>query len=1310
MSQTARSTQSRKRSLLGVLAVVAGLITSNGCVAHADPGRVFTGGPNPITCQAQADGVRYCKGDASHLIPSWDGTPIDVTVTLPPRPRTGPDGPYPLLGFFHGWGLAKFDPAGTGAGRTMDRWAREGVAGFTMSDRGFGASCGGGTAHLLTTAQQEQCLKTGYPHFLDLRYEVRDAQYLMGRLVDQQNTRGTHLIDGQRIGATGASYGGGMSMALASLKDRMMLPDGGLAPWTSPGGQRMRLAAAAPEVPWTDMAYALLPTGRDLDYATDPHRQAGVGVLKASFFANLWSFGAQTTHYAIPATDPDADLLTWAARLAAGDPYEDDPQTQQMLTELQQHHSSYFVDHSEQPAPLLIANGFADDIFPVDEALRFYNRTMRQYPKAFVGMEFLDFGHQRAQSRAADTNRLAARQRSFMEHFLLGQGGTPDRGVSVMTQVCDTIAPAPLYTASTWAGLQHGEVRLVDSSTQAITAPGSAQEGYTFDPIVGANACGQASDAGDQTGVGTYRIPVTGSGFTMLGSATILAQLQSTSPEAQLAYRVLDVDASGQERLVARGLYRPGLAVQPTAALFQSHPGAYFFAPKHTLKLQLMPYDAPYSRPSNAQGTVIISHLELRIPTHDAPGGKQVLAPAPKVVPSGTVPAPGQPTARTSTAAPPESGAPLVPTVPGPLPTAQVWLTTPDGTAKLSPLGAIPFRGGGQYDTSGGPIPGAGTLPPITGAVPTGIVDGPTIEIDPTRSYQTMSGFGAAITDSSAAVLSSLSAPVREATMRSLFDPTVGDGLSYLRQPFGGSDFVASRAYTYDDVPRGKTDYSLAHFSIAHDLSQIVPLVVQARQLNPQLGVVATPWSPPAWMKTTNSLVGGRLIDSPRIYKAYAAYLVKALKAYKSAGVPVDTITVQNEPQNRRPHGYPGTDMPAWQESKVIEALGPQLAAAKLTTKILAYDHNWGEHPDDLAATPSDEHADDNAYARNVLASSASKWIAGTAYHCYYGDPGAMSVMHAAHPTKDIYFTECSGVQSANPATTFNDSLRFGARNLIIGATRNWAKTVIDWNLALDQNGGPHIGGCSTCTGVVTVGAGGVVTNNVEFYTLGHIAKFVQPGASRIASSSFGTAAYNGQLMDVAFRNPDGSTVLIVHNENDNPTTFGVTEDGAGFRYAIPGGALATFVWNGDAGQPSLRPLDPKGWKATASPAAPDDPCCFDSTAAKALDDDASTRWATGTAQQPGMRFSVDFGRAQPLQQVVLDSGADQGDAPRTFDAEVSTDGRTWTRVVKDGSGQRQMTPITLAGKPVRYLRVTLTGQTGSWWSVADVRAYVAGP
>lgn len=211
---------------------------------------------------------------------------------------------------------------------------------------------------------------------------------------------------------------------------------------------------------------------------------------------------------------------------------------------------------------------------------------------------------------------------------------------------------------------------------------------------------------------------------------------------------------------------------------------------------------------------------------------------------------------------------------------AHLWLTTPDGQDKLTDMGTVPF----------------GT------ATPTAV----TAVVDPTRKFQTMSGFGGAITDSSAVVLYRLSPAARAATMRSLFDPRTGDGLSYLRQPIGASDFVATRDYTYDDMPAGQTDYRQRHFSIAHDRAEILPLLRQAKRLNPQLQIVASPWSPPAWMKTTGSLIGGRLIDSPRIYRSYALYLTKFVEAYRAQGVKVDTITVQNEPQNRAPSRYPG--------------------------------------------------------------------------------------------------------------------------------------------------------------------------------------------------------------------------------------------------------------------------------------------------------------------------------------------------------------------------------------------------------------------
>jgi glucosylceramidase len=617
-----------------------------------------------------------------------------------------------------------------------------------------------------------------------------------------------------------------------------------------------------------------------------------------------------------------------------------------------------------------------------------------------------------------------------------------------------------------------------------------------------------------------------------------------------------------------------------------------------------------------------------------------------------------------------------------PAPTAaHVWITTPDKTHLLTDEGTVNF----------------------SSAAPTGT----TVTVDPTRTFQTMTGFGGSITDSSASVLYRLSPAIRDATMRDLFDPVAGDGLSFLRQPIGASDFVAGAQYTYDDMPAGQTDYRQAHFTIAHDETQILPLLRRAKALNPQLTVMATPWSPPAWMKTGGSLVGGRLIDDPRIYRSYALYLVKFAQAHRDAGLPIDLLSVQNEPQNRTPNAYPGTDLSAAQEEKVIGVLGPMLREAGLRTKILAYDHNWSEHPNDIASSPPDELSDANAYPQEVLSSPAARWVAGTAYHCYYGDPSAMTALHKQFPNKDIYFTECSGSQSGDPANTFSDTLKWHARNLTIGTPRNWAKSVVNWNLALDQDGGPHNGGCTTCTGIITVGPDGTVTRNAEYYNLGHLSRFVRPGAVRIASTSFGTTGWNGQIMDVAFRNPDGSTVLVAHNENDDPRSFSVTENGQSFDYTLPGGALATFVWQFPRShEPQSRAVDPASWTATAVPPGPSDPCCSGDVASHAVDDDASTRYSSGASQEPGQYLQVDLGRLARLTRFVVDTGASTGDFPRGYAVTVSTNGANWSAPVAAGAGTGQIAAVDLDGSRVRYVRFTLTASSGSWWSVADVRAY----
>jgi glucosylceramidase len=570
---------------------------------------------------------------------------------------------------------------------------------------------------------------------------------------------------------------------------------------------------------------------------------------------------------------------------------------------------------------------------------------------------------------------------------------------------------------------------------------------------------------------------------------------------------------------------------------------------------------------------------------------------------------------------------------------ARVWVTTPDGAEKMHDRGTVDFHPGGSSAL--------------------------TVSVDPSRRYQSMDGFGASMTDSSARVLYRLSKPQREAAMRSLF---ADDKLSFLRQPMGASDFVEGPHYTYDDVPAGKTDYRLRHFSIAHDRKEILPLLRRALALNPKLKVMGTPWSPPAWMKTNQSLVGGRLIDSPRIYDAYARYFVKFVRAYKRAGVPIYALTLQNEPQNRKPNAYPGMDMPVRQEAKLIEALGPKLQRAGLRTKLLGYDHNWEEHPNDVAQTPPGEDPE-TEYPTDLLESRAGRWLAGTAFHCYAGDVKRQTELQHRFPHKGVWFTECSGSHGPTdpPAQVFSDTLKWHARNVVLGVTRNWGKTVVNWNLALDPNGGPHNGGCDTCTGVLTVGPGDTFSQSAEYFTLGHLARFVAPGAERIASTSFGTTGWNGQIMDVAFRNRDGSTALVVHNENDDPRTFAVAQGGSSFDYTLPGGALATFVWKA--------PLD-DGYRLLDPPRGP----------TEAVDDDATTTWS-------GSELNLDLGHTQRVRRVVVDAGTAAPPGPAT----LTIGGKTWTA---EGSGQ--LTTFDIPATQARYLRVAFTTPA----TVADVRIY----
>ncbi len=414
------------------------------------------------------------------------------------------------------------------------------------------------------------------------------------------------------------------------------------------------------------------------------------------------------------------------------------------------------------------------------------------------------------------------------------------------------------------------------------------------------------------------------------------------------------------------------------------------------------------------------------------------------------------------------------------------------------------------------------------------------ITVDDSITYQQMDGVGASLTDSSAWLLwNKLDASQQATLMQNLFSPSAGIGISFLRQPMGASDFSAVGNYSYDDMPAGQTDPNLLNFSISHDTAYIIPLVKQALTINPALKVAALPWSPPAWMKTTGTMNGGGVMTT--YFPILAQYFVKFIQAYQQQGISIYAISVQNEPLFSTT-SYPSESLPASDASDFIaNHLGPALNNASLSSvKILAYEHNW----------------DNPAYPESVLASSASIYVSGTSFHCYAGDVAAQSQVEAAYPSKGIWFTECTGTVGSN----FAGDLAWDAEHLLIGATRNWARSVSLWNLALDQNSGPKNGGCSSCRGVVTIDDSTIpstITYNVEYYVLGHLGKFVVSGAVRIASNTFGP----GSIEDVAFKNPDGSKVLLVLNGSTASSSFTVNWKGENFNYTLPAGALATFTW-----------------------------------------------------------------------------------------------------------------------------------------------------
>jgi glucosylceramidase len=431
---------------------------------------------------------------------------------------------------------------------------------------------------------------------------------------------------------------------------------------------------------------------------------------------------------------------------------------------------------------------------------------------------------------------------------------------------------------------------------------------------------------------------------------------------------------------------------------------------------------------------------------------------------------------------------------------------------------------------------------------------GVTISVNENTKYQQFVGAGASMTDTAAYLLGSsnaLSAATRSQVMTNLFSPTSGIGLDFLRNPMGASD-LARYNYSYDDMPAGQTDPSLANFSISHDLTDILPLTKQAEQLNPSLKLMMVPWSAPAWMKSDDNFTSHSYLQS-QDYAAYAQYFVKTIQAYQAQGVHVDYVSAQNEPGCCDGSTYPtmnwnGNGLDYFTATDLL----PAFHAAGLTTKDLALDWNWSNY-----ASYGQQEVDDAAVRNDPL-------FGGVAWHGYdEGSAAEQTTVHNQYPSIGQFDTEHSG--GTWIANQQNEDM-----NNIIDYTRNWGQSVVKWSLAVDQNMGPHNGGCATCTGLITVHNGdsqsGQVDYTVEYYDMGQLTKFVKPGAYRIDSTASST------VPNVAWINPDGSKALVAYNGSGSTQTVHVNWGNETFSYSLPSATSATFTWSGTQGSGGTTP------------------------------------------------------------------------------------------------------------------------------------------
>jgi glucosylceramidase len=406
-------------------------------------------------------------------------------------------------------------------------------------------------------------------------------------------------------------------------------------------------------------------------------------------------------------------------------------------------------------------------------------------------------------------------------------------------------------------------------------------------------------------------------------------------------------------------------------------------------------------------------------------------------------------------------------------------------------------------------------------------VDVPVIKVDLSKRGQSILGLGASFDHATCENLSKLAPESREAVLDKLMNPQTGIGMNLMRICIGASDFIGEPYYTYDDLPEGESDPELVKFSIEKDRAYVLPAIKIAQKKNPDLLFFASPWSPPAWMKTSGKLGTGRV--KPECYSVYARYLLRFIRAYEAEGIPIHAITVQNEPQMDDPD-YPTTVWSGEEQRDFIrDHLGPLFRQNNVRTLIWGWDHNWKYL----------------GFPRVILSDpEAAQYVDGTGFHHYEGKVDAQSVLQREFPDKHIYFTEGS-VFRCRGAIRLTQILR------------NWSRSYSAWVIMLDEhqkpNRGPH-NASATCIELLD---NGTVRYNFDYYMQGQFMKYIQRGAIRVDSTLPDIKTFS----NVAFINPDGQMVLVAVNAEKTAQPFAVKCGERMFNTELPPASLATYRW-----------------------------------------------------------------------------------------------------------------------------------------------------